>query len=277
VDKMTFSGFADEISPDLDVQLDTLAAENIKYLEFRGVWNKGVLDLTNEELDRFKEGLDNKGISVSAIGSPIGKVGVGDDFEEHLERFRRAMEVAQKVGARYIRLFSFYLPPNEDPLRYRDEVMRRMQGLVDAAAGTGLILLHENEKGIYGMTSDRCLDIMQTINSPYLRAIFDFANFVQAGEHPYEDGFPKLRPYIQYIHVKDAMLDTGQVMPPGEGDGQVRPILKELADSGWVGFLSLEPHLQHAGQFRGFSGPDLFRKAAQATKRILSDLGVPYA
>lgn len=276
MNKITFSGFADEISPDLKVQLDTLEAEKIRYLELRGVWGKSVMALTDEELDQVKRTLDERGIGVSAIGSPIGKVGIDDDFEEHLAQFRRALEIAQKMETRYIRLFSFYLPPGENPLRHRDEVMRRMRGLVEVAEGTGITLLHENEKRIYGESSDRCLDILKTVNHPRLRAIFDFANFVQAGEHPYDDGFPKLRPYIEYIHVKDALLETGQVVPPGEGDGQLAPIFRDLTASGWTGFISLEPHLIHAGHSRGFSGPELFRKAAQMMKKILDDLGAAY-
>ena len=276
MDKVTLSGFADEIGADLDLQLETLAAENIKYFEFRGVWGKSVMDLTNEELEKVKAAIAKQGVKVSSIGSPIGKVAIDFDFDEHLVEFRRALEIAQIMEAPYIRLFSFYLPLGEDPLKYRDEVMRRMQGLVDAAAGTGIVLLHENEKDIYGMASDRCKDILETINSPYLRAAFDFANFVQAGENPHAESFPKMRSHIEYVHVKDAIAEAGKVVPAGEGDGQVKPILKELLDSGWVGFLSLEPHLAQAGRFRGFSGPDLWRKAAQALKGILEDLGADY-
>ena len=276
MDKITLSGFADEIGADLGLQLETLAAENIKYFEFRGVWGKSVMDLTDKELEDVKATIAKQGVKVSSIGSPIGKVAIDFDFDEHLKSFRRALEIAQIMEAPYIRLFSFYLPPDEDPLKYRDEVMRRMQGLVDAAAGTGIVLLHENEADIYGMASDRCKDILETINSPYLRAAFDFANFVHAGEKPYDESFPLLRPHIEYVHVKDAVAEPLKVVPAGEGDGQVKPILKELLDSGWVGFLSLEPHLAQAGRFRGFSGPDLWRKAAQALKRILDELGADY-
>ena len=276
MDKITLSGFADEIGDDLNLQLDTLAAENIRYFEFRGVWGKSVMALTDGELAKVKDEIGKRGIQVSAIGSPIGKVAIDFDFEEHLQAFRRALEIAQIMETPYIRLFSFYLPPDEDPHKYRDEVMRRMQGLVDAAAGSGVVLLHENEADIYGMTSDRCQDIIETINSPNLRAAFDFANFVLAGEKPYDDSFPKMRPHIQYIHVKDAIRATGTIVPAGQGDGQIKPILQELVSNGWKGFLSLEPHLAEAGRMRGFSGPELWRSAAQALKSVLDDLGVDY-
>lgn len=276
MEKIMLSGFADEIGPDLGLQLDTLEAENVQFLEFRGVWGKSVMDLTDEELAKAKAEMDARGIGVSSIGSPIGKVAIDYSFDEHLASFKRALEIAQKMETQYIRLFSFYLPPDEDPAAYREEVMRRMQGLVDAAKGTGITLLHENEKDIYGESSDNCLDLMKTIDDPQLRAVFDFANFVQAGEKPLVDAFPKMRPYIKYVHVKDAVAETGGNVPAGEGDGQIKDILQELLGSGWKGFLSLEPHLAHAGQFRGFSGPDLFRKAVQALKGILDELEVEY-
>ena len=78
---VTLSGFADEISPDLGVQLDTLASLDIKFLELRGVWGKNVLDLTDEELDQVKAGLDKCGVGVSAVGSPIGKAPIDNDFQ----------------------------------------------------------------------------------------------------------------------------------------------------------------------------------------------------
>ncbi len=277
MDKMTLSGFADEISPDLDVQLDTLAAEGIRYLELRGIWGKGVLSLSDEEVERAKKMMDARGIGVSAIGSPIGKISIKDDFTTHLVAFRRALDLARYFGAPYIRLFSFFMPHGEDPLQYRDEVMRRMQGLVDAAAGTGIMLLHENEKDIYGMPARRCLDILKTINSPSLRATFDPANFVQAGEHPYDECFPQLRPYIEYMHIKDAIFRDGSNVPAGQGDGQIPQIMRALKESGWIGFLSLEPHLARAEQMGGFTGPERFHVAVEALRKILDENGIAYA
>ena len=89
----TLSGFADEIDPELDVQLRTLAETSIKHIELRGVWGKNVLALSDDELERVKSGLDASGVRVSAVGSPIGKIGIGDEFEPHVEKFRRAMDV----------------------------------------------------------------------------------------------------------------------------------------------------------------------------------------
>src|SRR5215217_2603013 len=106
----TLSAFADEISPDLDVQLATLAAEEIGHIEFRGVWNKNVLDLSDAEIAMVKAALAERGVRVSSIGSPIGKINITDDFAPHLERFRRALKVAAMLDAPFPRIFSFFIP-----------------------------------------------------------------------------------------------------------------------------------------------------------------------
>jgi sugar phosphate isomerase/epimerase len=270
----TLTAFADEISPDLSVQLSTLAAESIRYLEFRGVWNKNVLDLSDSEIETVKATLGQRGVRFSSIGSPIGKIPIADDFAPHLDRFQRALKVARVLEAPYIRVFSFFIPTGEDPARYRDEVLERMSRLARAAEGSGVTLLHENEKEIYGDIPARCLDILTQVNSPILRAAWDPANFVQCGVRPHKEGYAVLRPFIAYVHVKDARLDSGQVVPAGQGDGEVRETIAALRASGFDGFFSLEPHLAAAGTFSGFSGPDLFRVAARAFKDLLREQGI---
>ena len=267
----TLTGFADEISPDLDMQLNTLDQESIRYLEFRGVWNKNVLDLTDSEVATVKTTLGQRGFKVSSIGSPIGKIPIAEDFAPHLARFGRALQVARVLEAPYIRIFSFFIPAGEDPARYRGDVLERMGQLVRAAEGSGVTLLHENEKEIYGDTPARCLDILTQIDSPILRAAWDPANFVQCGVRPHTEGYDSLRPFIVYVHVKDALLNSGQVVPAGHGDGEVRETIAALRASGFDGFFSLEPHLQAAGTFSGFSGPGLFQMAARAFKDLLRE------
>ncbi len=273
----TITGFADEISPDLDVQLDTLAEESMRFLEFRGVWNKNVLDLSDSEIATVKATLDRRGVKVSSIGSPIGKIAIGDDFAPHLDRFQRALEVAHALEAPYIRIFSFFIPSGENPARYRDEVLDRMGRLVRQAEGAGVTLVHENEKEIYGDIPARCLDILTQVNSPILRAAWDPANFVQCGVRPHTQGYESLRPFIAYVHVKDALLDSGQVVPAGQGDGEVRETIMALRASGFDGFFSLEPHLAAAGTFSGFSGPDLFRVAVKAFKDLLREQQIEWS
>ena len=266
----TLTGFADEISPELDEQLDTLAQESMGYMELRSVWNTNVLDLTDEELEKVRSTVKERGIGISSIGSPIGKVPINDPFGPHVERFRRALHVAAFMEAPYVRVFSFFIPEGDEPDRYRDEILERMGTLADEAGEEGITLLHENEKEIYGDIPSRCLDILAGVNSPALRAAWDAANFVQCGiTRPYTEGYASLRPYVEYVHVKDALADSGQVVPAGEGDGEIPETLSALRASEFDGFFSLEPHLVSAGTYSGFSGPALFRKAAGAFKELL--------
>lgn len=273
---VTLTGFADEISSDLDLQLDVLQSEGIHHFEFRGVWDKNVLKLSNEELGVVKKTLEQRGFGISSIGSPIGKISIVDDFELHLKDFERALEVAHLFNAKYIRIFSFFIPNGSEPSVYREEVMKRMKALVERAEAENIILLHENEKEIYGDTPERCLDIFETCSSANLRAAFDPANFVQCGVRPYSHAFPLLKNHVEYMHIKDALFEGGKVVPSGEGDGEVQAVLSSLKDSGYHGFMSLEPHLSSAGTFSGFSGPDLFRLASHALKSILKDLDVEW-
>lgn len=273
---VTLTGFADEISSDLKVQLDVLEAEGLHYLEFRGVWEKNVLELNEHELNRVKTEIGKRSISVSSIGSPIGKVSITDDFEFHLVDFEQAIQAAKFFDTRYIRIFSFFIPKGDDPSIYREEVLRRMNVLVKRAEAADIVLLHENEKDIYGDTAERCLDILESCHSTHLRAVFDPANFVQCGVQPFSHAYPLLKDYVEYIHIKDALFEGGKVVPAGQGDGEVGAVLTVLKNRGYNGFMSLEPHLAAAGTFSGFSGPDLFKVATRALKSLLDGLGESY-
>ena len=275
---MTFilSGFADEISPEPGVQLETLAAESIRHLELRSAWSTNVASLTDAELASFRREIEDAGVRVSAIGSPIGKINIGDPIEPELERLRRIADVADLFGTTIVRVFSFFIPAGEPPERYRQEVIDRMGALALIAAERGIVLAHENEKEIYGDIPERCADLIASVGSPALQATFDAANFVQCGVRPHTEGYQLLRPYLVYLQVKDALAATGQVVPAGQGDGEVRETLAALAASGFSGYASLEPHLAEAGRYGGFSGAQEFRRAAGALKGLLGELSIPW-
>jgi sugar phosphate isomerase/epimerase len=245
------SAFADEIDPDLGVQMDVLERHGIKFIEMRGVNGKNVSELSREEARAIKRQLDNRGFKISAIGSPIGKIKITDDFPPHLELFKRVIEIARILDTRYIRMFSFFMPAGEEPAGYRDEVIRRWREFIKAAEGSDLILLHENEKEIYGDTAERCLDLFKTLDCDYLKAVFDPANFVQCDVETYPHALELLKEEVIYLHIKDALKSDHSVVPSGYGDGKVREILTALNRRGYRGFLSLEPHLQ---AFDGFAG-----------------------
>ena len=264
------SAFADEISPNFREQLEVLESESIHFLDLRGAWGVNVLDFSEQQVATLQRLLEEHKIGVAAIGSPIGKVAIDTPFGETVTRFERAIALAQTFQTSFIRIFSFYPPStgSAEPATWRDETLRRLRELTRRASAANITLLHENEKDIYGDTIARCVDLLKSIDDPHFQAAFDPANFIQCAQTPYPDAYEALRPWLRYVHVKDARQD-GSVVAAGEGVSRWPDILQHLRAAGYAGFFSLEPHLAAAGQFQGFSGPDLFRHASQSLQRLL--------
>ena len=236
-----FAAFADEAGAALSEQIDAMLENRVPLLEIRGVDGKNVTALTVEEAKEVRKRLDDAGLAVWSMGSPIGKIGIRDAFGPHLDLFRHTLDLAEILGAKAFRLFSFYSPAGEDPELYRDEVLERMERFTEAGKGSGILLCHENEKGIYGDVADRCRAIHE--NLPGVGAVFDPANYIQTGENTLE-AWEKVEKYVKYMHIKDA-LSSGGVVPPGRGEGHVEEIAKQYMAQGGTRF-TIEPHLWNA-------------------------------
>ncbi len=228
------AAFADEADGRISGQIKAMTENGIEYLEIRGVDGENISDITTEKAREVRRQLDAAGLAVWSLGSPYGKIGIYDDFAPHLEKFKHGLELAEILGAKRIRLFSFYVSP-DDKERRREEVMRRLEQFILAAKGSGIILCHENEKGIYGDLAVNCEEIHRTF--PQLKAVFDPANFIQCGQDTVE-AWKMLAPYVEYMHIKDAMAD-GSVVPAGKGIGNLPYLLESYKGS----VLTLEPHL----------------------------------
>ena len=273
----SLSGFGDEIDPDPAIQAAVLLALGASHIEVRSAWDVNVSDLEKEAVERLRGILDEKGLKVSAVASPIGKVDVSLPVEHEVNRLGQIISVAKGLDAKYVRIFSFYRADGQSQEEIRDAVMERMRALAAEAEANGIVLLHENEKGIYGDTPERVLDIMETVASPALRVAWDNANFVQVGVKPYTEGYAMLRPYLEYLQVKDALADTGEVVPSGQGDGELDATIAALKADGFTGFASLEPHLGNAHELGGYSGPAAFGIAARAFAGLAARNGVELA
>lgn len=271
------SAFGDEIADDLGEQLALLRQLAVGHLELRGVWGKNVLHLTDEEVARLKQECDQQQIGISSIGSPIGKSPLADPIDREVANLHRICQIAEALGTRRIRVFSFYpddTSTNTHYDQYVEDVVARLARLTEVAAAEGMELLLENEKGIVGDTVARCHALLKGVNSPHLRFVWDPANFVQVGEERVtERGWPLLGDYVAHVHVKDAVLGDGGVRAAGEGDGQVDLLLEKLRDSGYRGFLGLEPHLAIAGHSSGFSGVSGMTYAVETLRRLMERLG----
>lgn len=241
--------FADEASASTNGQIKALLENNIPYIEIRGVNGTNIASLDIETAKRFASDLKTHGLSVWSIGSPAGKSQITDDFSKEKDRFHHLMKMADIFEASCICLFSFYGTDNSDACF--DEICDRLDTFCSMAEEHNVRVCHENEKGIYGDTADKCLKLHKSL--PKIFSAFDPANFVQCGQDVLE-AWETLAPYVWYGHIKDALPD-GRIVPPGEGDGALQVYLPKFAalarEGKNSGVLTLEPHLM---EFVGLSG-----------------------
>jgi len=270
----TLSGFGDEIDTDPTVQVAVLQALGANHIEVRSAWGVNIVDLSPPQLDDLAAVFAERQMGVSAIASPIGKVDIGLPVEHEVTRLGAAIAAAHRLDTRYIRLFSFFSGEGITPESIRDDVLERMRALAELAERESVILLHENEKDIYGDIPERVLDIIESVGSDSLKVAWDNANYVQVGVKPFSDGYAMLRPHLEYLQVKDALAATSAVVPAGEGDGELLETLTALRDDGYTGFASLEPHLADVTAMGGFSGPEAFGRAARAFRSLSDQLGI---
>ena len=277
-----YAAFADESAQDLAGQMDALKRNGFEFLEIRNLDGKNFTKLSLEEMKQIAQVLADHGLSVRSLGSPIGKMKIADDFDAHMELYKHTLELGNVLGAKQIRLFSFFMPKGEDPTNYRQLVLERMGLFAETAKAFGIQACHENEKGIYGDVAARCLELHKAV--PELKAVFDPANFVQCGQDTLK-AWDVLAPYVEYMHIKDALPD-GQVVPPGTGAGNVPAIVAKYAAQGGSVF-SLEPHLTKfvglasleaegdesvVGGMKFRSNEEAFDYAANNLKKILEEM-----
>jgi len=271
----TLSAFADEISKDLKEQLTVLKEIGIGYLDLRGVWGKNVMDLTDAETRDVKKMMADFGIRLAAVGSPIGKTKIDQPAQVERDRVKKAADLAEFFNAKYIRVFSFYPPDGKKIADYQSEVIDRMRGWIELVGNRNVVLVHENEADIFGDIPERCVILMKALFGPKMIQCFDPANFVYIGlSDVYNACWRPLKPFTRFFHLKDCKPGK-HIVPCGEGNGDVEAVLADACAGGYDGFMTIEPHLAHGGQYAGFSGPDLFKKAVQAVRNICARKNIP--
>ena len=251
--ELTLSAFADEYSANFDEQLAICKELNIPAIELRFIDGKNVSTLTDEEVEVMASKLEKAGVAVSAIGSPIGKICLDGDMDAHLAMAERVFAIAKRVSAKYVRIFSFYLPEGKTRQECRADVLSALECLVTLAEQYGVILCHENEARIYGESPEYCLDILEYFGGK-LKAVFDMGNFVLDGHDPYPSAYQRLRQYIAYFHIKDSLF-AGAIVPPGKGEAKIKEILDDYRSTAEkTTFVTLEPHLQTFGGLHALVG-----------------------
>lgn len=240
--RMVLSAFADEYADNLIEQCQELNNLGISYMEMRGVNGKNVSVLSKMEVREAKKVLADYGVKVSSIGSPLGKIKLDGDLDGHLETAKRVLETANELGAKNIRMFSFYLPEGKTREECKGRVFDELGKLVQLSEEYDVTSCHENEALIYGESPEKCLEILKYFDGR-LKCVFDMGNFVLDGYNPMQ-AYKLLQEYIEYFHIKDALY-AGAIVPAGKGEAQIKEILDDYKANGKKDtFITLEPHLQ---------------------------------
>lgn len=292
--KICISGFADEISVRFSRQLKVVQELGMRYVCLRTINGKSIAAYTPAEAEKkLVAPLEAAGIGVSSLGSPIGKVDIEDDeaFQKQLMQLENLCGVCKVLHCSYIRIFSFFMPEGKAPDAYQAAVLSKLRQFVAIAEQHDIVLLHENEKGIFGDTAARCRLLFDAIDSPCFRAAFDSANFVQCGENALE-AYTLLQNWIVYIHIKDAVSDNNENVLCGTGEGQIPAVLERAIANGYSGFLTLEPHLVLFQALQSLetddvkklfvhkkakNGADGYRMQYEALCAILKELEIPFS
>lgn len=237
------SAFADEYDASFDEQLKILNKLCVGYLEIRGVDGQNISTLSSEQVKTVKYKLNDNGIKLSSIGSPIGKIAIEQDLSKHFEDCKRIFSTANELDCKNVRMFSFYFEDGKTREQVKRSVFDALEKIVILAQEYGVCLCHENEAKIYGESPTYCKEIVDYFDGK-IKCVFDMGNFVLDGYKPYPDAYQLLKENIEYFHVKDSLY-AGAIVPAGKGEAQIKEILDAHKNSfdGKI-FVTLEPHLQ---------------------------------
>lgn len=272
-----FTGIGDEAGNPLAAQIRATKELGWCYIEMRNVEIPGhatanVHDIPDEAFDELTGTLEAEGVRVSGFGSTIGNWAsqITDPFETTLERVTRAIPRMQRLGAKLIRVMSYAVRKDADgndlPDQMAEERFRRLRELKRRFDDGGITMVHENCMNYGGMSIGRAMETLE--NVPGLRWVFDTCNPIFNGDRDQPGRmqdpwafYQAVKPAISHIHIKDGRYDPAKkdcdYTLPGDGDAQVQRILTDLIDSGYDGFISIEPHTAVVFHNAGGSATDM--------------------
>lgn len=248
--------FSDEAAESLDGQIAALMRNEIFLTELRTVDGTGIGKISAATAKEARKRLDGGGIGVWSIGSPYGKSSLGEGFDEGalFRQLRHLCELAVILGCDKLRIFSFY-----DAFEKKNQVLDLLSRSVEIAGEYGVGLYHENEKDIYGCVPDRVKELTAVKG---LRFVYDPANYIECGISSAES-MEKVFGLASYYHVKDVIAATGEMVPAGEGDGDIPELLRRIGPDA---VLTVEPHLSLFTGLSELSGPSGANKYGLKTK-----------
>ncbi|TJY44578.1 sugar phosphate isomerase/epimerase [Cohnella pontilimi] len=235
-----------------------MVEHGLRYAEIRMVDGRNIMELSDSEIINVKEQLDRRGLSVSAVASPVFKcaldplrpVAVGDTFghkEEsvsaHFEKLKRAMEIAKMLDTRMIRIFSFWR--ESDPAPVGKKIIQHLRRAADLAEAENMLLLLENEPSCNGGTAPETAYFVNRVNSSALRVVWDPGNEQFAGRAAYPDGYEQVKNIVAHVHLKDVRPGSNglpECVPIGSGVVAYREQLARILEDGYPGLFIIEPH-----------------------------------
>ena len=255
--------FSDEASDSVEGQITALSRNNIKLIELRSIGGVNVKDFTDEQARDYAKKLAENGIKVWSIGSPLGKIDIAENFSEYEKTVRRVYEISNIFECDKVRVFSFYNAYGES-----EKVFENLRRMVKIAGEYGITLYHENEKGVYGDVVGRVENIAANVSG--LKFVFDPANYVQEGEDV-TAALRKVGKQTAYFHIKDAIKGSGEIVPAGEGDGEIEKLISLVTGDK---VFTLEPHLSLFTAYAAIDDTELKNRYHFATNDESFDFAV---
>jgi sugar phosphate isomerase/epimerase len=272
----------DEFSLDIETALDAMSPLGMTIAELRLIDNRNIIDLTDDEVEGIRARVEGHGMRVLSIASPVLKCVLpdGPPLDQRFQQdvfgsaytiadqprlAKRAIEIAEIAGAKFIRVFSYWR--TTAPERCHDRVVAALRELADQAAERGLIIGLENEHACNVATGAEAGRILAALDHPALKSIWDPANAFILGETPFPYGYSQLpAARVAHVHAKDCVVKghTPTWGPLGEMDVDWKGQIAALKRDGYDGAISLETH------WRGTDGDRL--KASVVCGRNLRDL-----
>ncbi|MGA3325246.1 MAG: sugar phosphate isomerase/epimerase family protein [Terriglobia bacterium] len=250
----------DEISQDLDQDLEFIASYSLSYVELRSIGGKNIMSLSQPEIERATQIIDKHHFHVSDIASPIYKWNLPempalpsekrDTFSAHFteedaeDLLKKSFQMARFFGTEKVRIFSYWRV--EDPDKAYPHIVPRLKKAAALAEENKILLVLENEPSCNVGTGKELGRMLRDINSPWLLGNWDPANGVELNEVPYPDGYNHVRGLFRHMHIKDVARDpkTGKTrwMPVGGGVVDWQGQFQALNKDGYHGTMSLETH-----------------------------------
>ncbi|MDR6553075.1 sugar phosphate isomerase/epimerase family protein [Paenibacillus qinlingensis] len=248
----------DEVSADFEKAVKWAAEQGLRHVEVRVVNGVNVAELGNAQLIDIRKLVEDHGLYVSAIASPLFKCALdpqrlvesGDTFgqkeqsvEEHFKKLHRVIEIAKLLGTSRIRIFSFWR--ELDPQKHRNEVIHHLKRAGDIAEREGVMLLLENEPSCNGGFAEEVASLVSGIDSPAVRGLWDPGNEAYGAKEAFPRGYQFMKKSLAHVHLKDAYIrhdGTPKCVPLGSGNVSITAQIKALEADGYTGLYTIETH-----------------------------------